>query len=159
MRLLVMSVMTLFIAGCMVPAPEPAMTPLQIQTLQSRDYDSTKEIVFPSIVSVFQDMGYTITNADIQTGLISAESAAESDFASRFLLDVTQVSQTKATAFVEQIGNRVRARLNFVEIKQTSSIEGQTDRYDTPIIDAKVYESAFNRIEDAIFVRSAGQGF
>lgn len=157
MWLSVMSAVTFLLAGCVMPAPEPMMTPLEIQTLQSREYDSTKEIVFRSIVSVFQDIGYTITNADIQTGLISAESASESDFASKFWLGVARVSQTKATAFVEQIGNKARARLNFVEVRRTSSDYGQMDRHDTPVTDAKIYENAFNRIEDAIFVRSAKQ--
>lgn len=155
MGLLTMPVMVLFLASCVVPEPETPMTPLEIQALQSREYDSTKEIVFPSIVSVFQDLGYTITNADIRTGLISAESAAESDLTSKLLLDKTSVSQTKATAFVEQIGSRTRARLNFVEINRTSSSQGQTDRQDMPITDAKIYENAFDKIDNAIFVRSA----
>lgn len=155
MGLLTMPVMVLFLASCVVPEPKTPMTPLEIQALQSREYDSTKEIVFPSIVSVFQDLGYTITNADIRTGLIAAESAAESDFTSKLLLDKTSVSQTKATAFVEQIGSRTRARLNFVEINRTSSSQGQTDRQDMPITDAKIYENAFDKIDNAIFVRSA----
>ena len=146
--------MSLLLVGCLT-TPEPTMTPLEVQSLQSREYESTKEIVFPSIVSVFQDIGYTITNADIQTGLISAESPSVSDSASKFLLGVTKVTQTKATAFVEKIGDKTKARLNFVEVQKKSSGSGQTDRQDTPILDAKVYENAFDKIENAIFVRAA----
>ena len=68
---------------------------------------------------------------------------------------VAHVSQTKATAFVEQIGSKTRARLNFVEVNQTSSEYGQTSRHDTPILDAKLYQNAFEKIENAIFIRSA----
>ena len=146
--------MSLLLVGCMT-APVPTMTPLEVQSLQSREYESTKEIVFPSIVSVFQDIGYTITNADIQTGLIAAESPSVSDSASKFLLGITKVTQTKATAFVEQIGDKAKARLNFVEVQRKSSGSGQTDRQDTPVLDAKVYENAFDKIGNAIFVRSA----
>ena len=146
--------MSLLLVGCLT-TPEPTMTPLEVQSLQSREYESTKEIVFPSIVSVFQDIGYTITHADIQTGLISAESPSVSDSASKFLLGVTKVTQTKATAFVEKIGDKTKARLNFVEVQKKSSGSGQTDRQDTPILDAKVYENAFDKIENAIFVRAA----
>ena len=145
---------SVLVTGCMATAKKPAMTPLQIQSLQSREYESKKDIVFPSIISVFQDIGYTITNADIQTGLISAESSSQSDFMSKFWLGMTQVSQTKATAFVEQIGDKTRARLNFVEIKKSSSGWGQSDREDTPLLDSKLYENAFNKIENAIFMRS-----
>lgn len=134
--------------------PKPSMTPLEIQSLQAREFETTKDIVFPSVISVFQDIGYTITNADIQTGLISAESSSNSDFATKFWLGVTKVEQTKATAFVEQIGNKTKARLNFVEVAQTSSGWGQTDRQDTPILDAKIYQNAFEKIESAIFVRT-----
>ena len=145
---------SVLVTGCMATAKKPAMTPLQIQSLQSREYESKKDIVFPSIISVFQDIGYTISNADIQTGLISAESSSQSDFMSKFWLGMTKVSQTKATAFVEQIGDKTRARLNFVEIKKSSSGWGQSDREDTPLLDSKLYENAFNKIENAIFMRS-----
>jgi len=145
---------SLLLTGCMTTPKKPTMTSLQIQSLQSRDYESKKDIVFPSIVSVFQDIGYTISNADIQTGLISAESSSQSDFMSKFWLGVTKVSQTRATAFVEQIGDKTRARLNFVEVKKSSSGWGQSDREDTPLLDAKLYENAFDKIDNAIFIRS-----
>ena len=144
----------LLLTGCMATTKKATMTPLQIQSLQSREYDAKKEVVFPSVISVFQDIGYTISNADIQTGLISAESSSTSDFASKFWLGITKVSQTKATAFIEQIGNKTKARLNFVEIKKSSSGWGQTDREDTPLLDAKLYENAFEKISNAIFVRN-----
>ena len=144
---------SIVLSGCMT-TPKPTMTPLEIQSLQSREYETTKEIVFPSVISVFQDIGYTISNADMQTGLISAESAADSDFTSKFWLGVTNVSQTKATAFVEQLGGKTRARLNFVETKKTSSGWGQNDQQDTPLLDAQLYQNAFEKIENAIFIRS-----
>lgn len=161
-QILVFLGVSIFLTGC-VTTSKPAMTPLEIQSLQSREYKVAKEVVFPSVISVFQDIGYTITNADIQTGLISAESSSNSNSISKFRLGsiskfrlgMTQVSQTKATAFVEQIGKKTRARLNFVEINRTSSKWGQTDRWDTPILDAKIYENAFEKIESAIFVRTA----
>ena len=153
-NVIVLMLASILVTGCMATAKKPSMTPLQIQSLQSREYESKKDIVFPSIISVFQDIGYTISNADIQTGLISAESSSQSDFMSKFWLGMTKVSQTKATAFVEQIGDKTRARLNFVEIKKSSSGWGQSDREDTPLLDTKLYENAFNKIENAIFIRS-----
>jgi len=144
---------TLALSGCFSKS-KPTMTPLEIQSLQSREFEATKEVVFPSVVSVFQDIGYTITNADLETGLISAESSSDSSFATKFWFGFTKVSQTRATAFVEKIGKKTRARLNFVEIKKTSSGWGQSDRQDTPLLDAKLYQNAFEKIESAIFVRS-----
>ncbi len=143
----------LFVGGCaMSKAPE--LTPLQIQALQTRDYTAGKSVVFPSVISVFQDLGYTIKNADKETGIIMAESAAKSDSTSRFF-GVSSVSQTAATAFVEEIGMTTKVRLNFVTSNNKSFGYGQTDREDTPILDAATYQNAFERIENAIFVRKA----
>jgi hypothetical protein len=130
------------------------MTPLEIQALQTRDYSSPKGIVFPSVISVFQDLGYTIKNADKDTGIIMAESAAQSDGTARFF-GVTSVTQTAATAFVEEIGKITKVRLNFVTVNNKSFGYGQTDRQDTPILDAMTYTNAFEKIENAIFVRRA----
>jgi len=58
------------------------------------------------------------------------------------------------TAFIEQIGIRTKARLSFVDVVNASSIYGQTDRKDTPILDIKLYENAFGKIDNAIFIRN-----
>lgn len=147
-------VMILFMTGCAAPKA-PTMTPLEIQSLQTREYENGKSIVFTSIVSVFQDLGYTVKSADIDTGFVTAEGTAKSDAAMKFWLGITSVSQTSATAFVERIGEFTRVRLNFVTSQKQSSLYGQTDREDTPILDAQVYQNAFERIENAVFIRSS----
>ncbi len=152
-----------FLVGCTPPGP--VLTPLEIQSLQTREFEHDKAVVFASTMSVFQDLGYIVNSADLATGLITTESPATSDratFPARLTIlpelmvwsDVTSVMQTKATAFIEQIGNRSRVRLNFVITRQDSSVHGQTSRRDTPILDATVYQNAFERIENAIFVRA-----
>lgn len=146
--------LVLVLAGCATTSA-PTLTPLEIQSLQTREYEHGKDIVFPSVLSVFQDLGYTVKSADKDTGLITAESPAKSDAASKFWLGISNVSQTSATAFVEEIGKITKVRLNFVTSNKKSHGYGQTDRQDTPILNAEVYKNAFERIESAIFVRSA----
>lgn len=145
--------MLFVISGC-ATTPTITLTPLEIQSLQTREYEHGKDILFPSVVSVFQDLGYTIKSGDLATGLITAEGTAKSDAASKFWLGVSKVSQTTATAFIEQIGKITKIRLSFVTSKQSSGWYGQSDRDDIAILDAEVYQNAFNRIEDAIFIRS-----
>ncbi|MBF0587467.1 hypothetical protein INT08_11210 [Prosthecochloris sp. N3] len=142
------------LAGCSA-STAPALTPLEIQSLQTREYEQGLDIVFPSVISVFQDLGYTVKSADKSTGFITAESAAKSDKASKFWLGITKVKQTAATAFIEEIGSMTKVRLNFVEMENSSSSWGRSDREDTPILDAQVYQNAFERIDNAIFVRTA----
>ena len=142
-----------FLVGCAI-APPVRLTPLEIQNMQSKSYDAEKKVVFASVVSVFQDLGYTINSANLNTGFISAESAATSSFSSRVVLGVSEVSQTKATAFIEEFKGKSRVRLNFVNSSKSSYEGGQTDRQDKPILNAQVYQRAFEKIANAIFVRS-----
>lgn len=160
-----------WVTGCTPPPPKkPPMTPIQIENLQSRDYTESKDIVFPSVISVFQDLGYTINEANKDTGIITAESPTKSAHGGgggmmfELLAGMgkhgavgsgpsSSYSQTKATAFIETIGHKTHVRLNFVASNETSSFRGQNNRQDKPILDPKVYENAFDKIGSAIFVR------
>lgn len=159
------------ISGCVAPQQQkPPMTPLEIQSIQTREYEAPKKITFASVVSVFQDLGYTIKNADLNTGFINAESASQSTFigpeAEIFIgviggvlggqpaATTQSVEQTVATAFIEEIKDATRVRLNFVTTRQSSSAQGQNSRRDTPILDVRIYTNAFERIENAVFIRS-----
>ncbi len=146
---------------------KPALTPLEIQTLQQRELETSKDIAFASVVSVFQDLGYTIESADLSTGFITAESLAKSDEDSGtlelFVLEILEdgedeydvtTKQTRATAFVEQFGDdRTKVRLSFVKTKSRSGAGGQISKKDKQILDSEVYRNAFDRIETAVFVR------
>lgn len=144
----------LFVAGCAQTNRAPSMTPLEIQSIQTRNYEYPKDVVFPSTMSVFQDLGYSIVSADFQTGLISAESSAENNPMLTFWTGMTEVNQTRATAYIEEIRGESAVRLNFVEKSESSTAYGRSDRSDTPILNADVYQNAFERIENAIFVRA-----
>lgn len=156
MRVFTIALLSLFLtlSGCATTSCIK-LTPLEIQSIQTREYEQNKNIVFPSVLSVFQDLSYIIKSADIETGLITAEGIASSNFASQFWLGIAIVSQTNATAFIEEIGKITKVRLNFVTSQTTSAVYGQTDRQDQPILDAKIYNNAFERIENAIFVRNS----
>ncbi|MGI9418524.1 MAG: hypothetical protein ACR2RA_11870 [Geminicoccaceae bacterium] len=167
-RVLVLPLL-LSVAGCadlLDDEPKkPALTPLQIQSLQQRELETSKDIAFASVVSVLQDLGYTINSADKDTGFITAESLAKSDEDAGALELVLSIlddedeedvttRQTKATAFVEQFADdRTNVRLSFVKTKSRSGSGGQISKKDKQILDSEVYRNAFDRIETAIFVR------
>lgn len=138
--------------GCSTPPPQK--TSLEMQQIQSREFETTKEIGFASVVSIFQDLGYIIQSADKDTGFITANSPTKNTKDWLFTGN-NYNTQTKATAFVEQIRpGFTRVRLNFVTTTQSSAWYGQTGTEDQPIQDAAIYQKAFEKIEDAIFVRS-----
>lgn len=141
---------TLLLLGC-VSVGAKDLTPLEIQSMQTREYPQSMDVIFPSVVSVFQDLGYMIKSADKSSGFINAESPASTH---TVFLGGRDVSQTSATAFLERIGNNTRVRLSFVIVKLTY-IMSEQKRNDTPIHDVAVYANAFERIENGIFVRTA----
>jgi len=152
---LIFPLIFLFLVGCETTKPTVNLTPLEIQSMQSRNYDHPKDVVFPSVMSVFQDLGYSINSADMATGLITAESTAASNKALKFWLGITKVSQTKANAFIEEISGQTKVRINFVITNKKSFGYGQTDREDTQILTPEPYQNAFEKIENAVFIRSS----
>ena len=152
---LIFPLVFLFLVGCETTKPTVNLTPLEIQSIQSRSYDHPKDVVFPSVMSVFQDLGYSINSADMATGLITAESTAASDKAMKFWLGITKVSKTKANAFIEEISGQTKVRINFVITNKKSDWYGQTDREDNQVLTPEPYQNAFEKIENAVFIRSS----
>jgi len=151
--LLTIPLLIIALTGC-VTEPKINLTPLEIQSIQTRDYDKGKDIVFPSVMSVLQDLGYSIKSADINTGLITAASTAKSNLAMKIWLGIAEVTQTNADVFIEEIKSKTKVRINFVNVVKTSSSWGQDDREDKQILEPIPYRNAFEKIESAIFVRS-----
>lgn len=144
-----------FLAGC-ATTQNGSQTSLAIQAFQAKEFEAAKNIGFASTLSVFQDLGYIVQSADRDTGFITAASPAgnKTNFFEA-LGGVSSSGQTKATAFVEEIRpGFTTIRLNFVDTRNSSSMYGRSSANDRPILEPKVYESAFARIGDAIFIRS-----
>ncbi len=144
------------------PRRTSVKTSIQLQAFQARDFDTTKKIVFAATMSVFQDLGYILGTADLETGLITAASPTKLDsplqaypLIAVFLQPQSQRTRdVKATAFVEAKGEkRARVRLNFVNSTRTSTSQGMTGAYDKPIEEPQVYQDTFTKIQKAIFVR------
>lgn len=132
----------------------PTKTSLEIESIQSREFKSTKKISFTSTLSVFQDLGYQITSSDLETGYISAKSPThvEGWYGKRTMRD------TKATAFIEELRQGyTKIRLSFVDsLERTGSgVYAATIKQDHPIEEINTYNNAFLKIQEAIFIRSA----
>ena len=56
----------------------------------------------------------------------------------------SKVEQTAASAFVESFGGSTKVRLNFVQKTKTSSAYGMNDSNDNAVLDAQVYQNAFD---------------
>ena len=138
------------LAGC-ASQPKSTKTALELQAIQSKEFQTNKKIAFASTLSVFQDLGYVVSNASIETGLINAKSPTQQSFVP-FVGQV--MKDVKATAFIEEITpGRTKVRLNFVNSTQSSSGYGMRGEQDIPIEEGGVYQDVFTKIQQGIFVR------
>ena len=153
-NLLLGGVFAFCLVGC-ATMPKQAPTSLQIQAFQTKEFETSKSIVFGSVISVFQDLGYIVQSADKDTGFVTAASPASNK--TSFLEAMGGVSSsgaTKATAFVEEIRpGFVTVRLNFVDTKHFSGAYGRGGDQDSPILNPAPYQAAFEKIDTAIFIR------
>ena len=160
------AVLALLVLTACFRGQEPKLTPLELQSLQQREFEVPKQTAFTATVSAFQDLGYIIDQASIDTGLITASSPTDNN------------TQMRATAFIENVGEKdSRIRLNFVTgtIKNLSRVvpagytkgpygssqiagwkveHAGTSKTDTQILNPAFYQAVFEKIETAIFIRS-----
>ena len=149
------------LAACTTPGRKPEPLPLQVQSYQTREFEVDEMVAMRSVMSVFQDLGYIIQSADKDVGFITAMSPTRK---STTFLDVlvalsgdgsSTATQTRATAVLEQVRpSFTTVRLNFVVSSRQSS-KGTVSEEDKPIEDPQPYQVAFDKIEDAIFIRSS----
>ena len=130
---------------------------MELQSIQAKEFDTSKEIAFGAVMTVIQDLGYIVESADITSGFITAVSPTENK--TNFFTALgggSSSGNTVMTAFLLQMPNgRTRVRLNFVNTKNSSSAYGRDSRKDKPILDPAVYNNAWERIDEALFVMGA----
>lgn len=147
--------------GCAPQPVKPQKTSLEIQAIQARVFDADKKVTFNAVMSILQDLGYIIGSASLDTGFITAESPnkqVDSGAAMMALLfsGIRTEGKTAVTVSIEEISpKKTRVRLNLVDRQLRSGAYGQRAADDTPIEDPKVYETAFDKIGEAIFIRQA----
>jgi len=147
--LIAASVLTL--SGCVQP-PGQQKSALELQAIQAKEFETDKKIAFAATLSVFQDLGYNVGSANLDTGLINAKSPTKQGFVP--FIGIT-MSHVNATAFIEEINKgRTKVRVNFVNARETSSGYGQRGAQDIPIEDPAMYQDVFTKIQQGIFIRS-----
>lgn len=159
-RGLIISAGALGLALAITPADAkkaPQISGLELQQIQSRDFEAPKDITFASVMTVLQDAGYRIGSADKDTGLITGMGSTQSKLAYNLFLGVGRSKKTPVvSAYIEERGPKMsRVRLNFVMAKVKSSIYGSQPQDEEPITDPTAYQDAFEKISQAVFVRQA----
>ncbi len=136
---------------------EGTLSPLELQAMQTREFEADTKMTFGSVMTVLQDAGYIVESADVATGFITGKSPQKSAATFDLIWGFGKKHGTmRVTAFVEPIGpNYSKVRLNFVAIETESSGYGIESRVDTPVEDNEMYQNVFEKIDEAIFIRKA----
>lgn len=133
------------------------LTPMELQSIQAREFEVDKATAFSAVMSVIQDLGYTLESADVSSGFITASSPNENK--TNFfeaLGGIQSHGNTMMTAFLMQMPNGMtKIRLNFVNSKKSSGSWGRSNQKDKPILDPAVYNNAWERIDETLFVLGA----
>lgn len=149
-KLFAILLLSLVITGCQT-TPTSTKTPLELQAIQAKEFETTKKVAFGAALSVLQDYGYIVDSASFETGLITAKSPTKN----KFVPFVGQkMSLIKTTAFVEEItAGRTKIRVNFVDSVSTSSGYGMKTENEVPIETPDTYQDFFAKVQQGIFVR------
>jgi fluoride ion exporter CrcB/FEX len=141
---------------------EMLRTSVDIQAMQTRNFDCSFKVAFAAVIDVFQDLGFVIQSSDSTTGLVIAKSNTTSathgfrgGYSTFSGLDFhTDTSWQTGTAHVEQVGERtVSIRVSFVRNKKISHEFGATEEESRAIVDGNFYTRFFEKIDKSIFVR------
>jgi hypothetical protein len=142
-----------------VVAKEKKVSGLELQQIQARDFEVPKGTAFSAVMTVLQDDGYRIGSADKDTGLITGQASTESKMTWMPFVGFGKKKRTPVvSAYIEDRSpTMTRIRLNFVMGRFNSNQYG-ADAGERPITDPTVYKDAFEKIEQAIFIRQSMDG-
>lgn len=140
-----------------VMAKEKAITGLELQQIQSHDFEAKKDLVFGAVMSVLQDAGYRIQAADKDTGLITGIGSSKGKLTYNLFGGFGKSKKTPiASVYLEELGTAMtRVRINFVMGKIKSTIYSSSPQDEEPITDAATYQDAFEKISQAVFLRQS----
>lgn len=156
LKLAVITAGTLFLCSPAAAKKEPQLTGIELQQIQARDYEVSKAVTFPSVMTILQDSGYRIQAADKDTGLITATASTKSKLTWAPFVGFGKSKKTPVvSAYIEERGSGSRVRLSFVMAKIKGNAYGTSLSDEEPITDPATYRDAFERIEKEIFVRQA----
>ena len=145
------------LASSPIAAKEKEITGLELQQIQSHDFEGKKDLVFGAVMSVLQDAGYLIQAADKDTGLITGIGSSKGKLTYNLFGGFGNSKKTPiASVYLEEFGaNMTRVRINFVMGKIKSTIYSSSPQDEEPITDAAAYQDAFEKISQAVFLRQS----
>lgn len=139
---------------------DPPISALQLQQIQTRDFEADKRATFAAVMSVLQDSGYRIQDTDFETGLITGIGSTTGKLTYNILWGFGKKKKSPiASVFIEEVSPGIsRVRMSFVMATVKSSLYSSQPADEEPIYDAQVYTDAFEKVSKAVFLRKSMAG-
>ena len=138
-----------FLFSCATVVPE--LSPSQIKIMTTKQYETGKDMVFKSVISLLQSEGYLVENASNETGLINAYKRIE---VSRKLS-----RKSKATFYIEEFNSALtEVKVTFYEGTIAIKNDGYSKRAEekeSMLTTPEIYNSWFNNLRAEIERRKA----
>ncbi len=162
--LLLFGLIFMSLMGCVARhPPDTEKTQLQIREFQTRSYQTQDvKMVMKSLLSVLQDDGYIVKNANIDLGLLTATKEVDvENKGSAMLLRLlgghearwSKNSIIECSANVSEHGQETRVRVNF-QMKVMNN-KGEVVVVKS-IDDQKHYQEFFAKVDKGIFIQKEG---
>ncbi len=133
---------------------QPTVTVEELRSMQTRQFESEFDTVFPSVIGVLTDAGYTIDEANKDSGFISASAATLTKVSGLGLN--SRKTTPKVRVFIEPRGqNNTQVRISLVE-HYYYGYNGKPYRdEDTVVSTSAAYEEIFSKVQ-AVIARRIG---
>jgi hypothetical protein len=173
-RFLSLAMACVALSGCVIATPTgvsgllkngPEKTPVELQAIQTREFESDKSRLLSVFITVFQDSGYTLEQADLPVGLITARTPIEeraltvqetaSDRLVKLFPDTMasgltlKTSRTINVLVSEITAKRSKARVSMVAHKRIG------DGVSSDVIETNpdVYQAIFAKVQQGLFLK------
>jgi hypothetical protein len=158
-----------------IPIPEhlierqPEKSPVELQAIQSREFDANKEELISVFIGVFQDLGYTLNQTSVSAGLITATTPVQvkqltvNDVFAHLPVPILEVQKQMSvvqtlntyrtiSVLISPIGdNRTRARVSLV-VNAAISDPGFLP-YQGVETDTTQYQLIFQKVQQGLFLK------
>lgn len=131
---------------------DPQISDVELQALQTREYDATEDQLFSSVIGAFQSYGFVVQSADRSTGLVIAKTTSEAEINS--FSGITRTEFNKATAFIERVAEkRVSIRVSIVKHVSATGAYGAHGEKEAMRTLPNIYQGIFSKIEKSLFLK------
>ena len=131
---------------------DPQVSAVELQALQTREFEGTEAQMFSATIGAFQSYGYAIQSADRATGLVIAKTTSDATLNS--FTGLTRVEYDKATAFIEKVAeNRMKVRVSIVKYVSAKSGYGGGGEKEAMRTKPEMYQKIFTKIEESLFLK------